>query len=488
MNKQGIFRRCLALLLALSAGLLPLQVLAQTQLAGAYLLDGGVLRSAGCVLYYLSADGEKLVPVVRQVSLLPEESVAEALVKALGEESEGLLSPFPAEAKVCLSSLEQYGNIVTINLSGDFSLLSNRELFNLKVAVVNTLTESGGIEYVNLLFNGVDLPTSDQLTGISLPTGTLTRFTQDLSSAWSDHLNASRTAATTGFTRNVTLYFLSADGTLLLPEVRSIGFTSDDFITPILEELARGPQDTQHLLRSLPSSLSPLDSPTYNFFSDGRRYADINLNYAFNSYLKQQPELRSQILGSVVCTLTTFIPNLEGVLIRVNRRYLEQDDSAYRQERVYIRAQFEALIGSALTLYLPKEDGRLKAVQRSVQRNAAGLRDLLDQLIAGPAAGEEDVLPVFPEGFDQRHVLGLCVVGDTLLFNLSQEGVALLAGLESQAETQLVYSIVNSYTSLTGIRRVQFLQEGNSLETFSGWIGLQEPLLRNPALVQQTLN
>ena len=85
-------------------------------------------------------------------------------------------------------------------------------------------------------------------------------------------------------------------------------------------------------------------------------------------------------------------------------------------------------------------------------------------------------------------MLGLCVVGDTLLFNLSQEGVALLAGLESQAETQLVYSIVNSYTSLTGIRRVQFLQEGNSLESFSGWISLQEPLLRNPALVQQTLN
>ncbi len=453
------------------------------------LRDGSVLQSGGFVLYYLSEDGQKLTPLVRQVALLPDETPAEALLKSLGQPAEGLRSPYPDGANVRLRSLEQSGSILTVDFSGDFAAVDEFVLFAMKAAVVNTLTESCGIEYVNLLFNGAELSVSDPTLGVSLPTGAMTSVAMDLETAWNQLRIEARSASRAGFTRNVTLYFLSPDGLCLLPEVRSVSFTSDDYVTPVLAELIRGPQGDLGLDRALPPSLSLLDTPVYDFSADGRRYVDVNLNYAFNSYLRQRPELRSQILGSVVCTLTTFLPSLSGVQLRVNRRYLEQDESAYSsQERLYTRSQFEALLGGAQTLYLPKADGRLSAVMRAVPLGRAGLRDLLSLLLDGPLNGEEDLLPAFPAPFTLSHVRGLCVEKDTLLFNLSDEGASLLSSLTPQEETSLIYSVVNTFTERPGIRRVLFLKEGRALRSLSGRIDLREPLLRNPALIQQTLN
>lgn len=473
---------CLMLVLALLCLQLPA---AFAQSGESPLLEDQALRTTESVLYYLNEDGTQLIPLVRRLTLLPAETLAQALLSALAKEEEGLLSPYPRESQLYVRAVEQAGSIVTVDFGGDFSMLPPRTLFNLKAAVVNTLTAADDIQYVNLLFNGMELTANEQ--GSSFPSGTLVRFEQDLSSAWAKEQEAFRPQGS--FTRNVTLYFLSADGRYLLPEVRPITFTSDDYITPILDELVRGPKNNQLLRRSLPASLTLLGEPYYDFLSNGGRYVHINLNYAMGSFLSQESGLRQQILGSLVCTLTTFVPNLSGVHIRLNRRYMDQEDTAYRQERVYIRSQFEYLMASTLSLYLPRADGRLLCVSRNVPCSESTLRDLLEELLSGPGEEEDaDVLSPFPEGFTSACVKSLCVVSDTLLFNLSEEGASRLSSLTPEQENSFVYSIVNTYTALPGIRRVQFLKEGFTLRSLAGRIDLRDPLMRNPALIQQTLN
>lgn len=128
-----------------------------------------------------------------------------------------------------------------MDLGGDVDLMQEYDVFCLKAAMVNTLIESGGVEYVNVLFNGREVPTN------GLPTGTMTRFDEDLQSAWVEHENegvAALRSQSYSFRRNVTLYFPANDSNFLLAEVRELTFTRSNLATPVLEALISGPAST----------------------------------------------------------------------------------------------------------------------------------------------------------------------------------------------------------------------------------------------------
>ena len=236
-------------------------------------------------------------------------------------------------------------------------------------------------------------------------------------------------------------------------------------------------------------SRTVLETPYYQFMSDGvNRYADVNLSYQYGVYLSNNEEQRQALLGALVTTLTGFVPGISGVRIRVNRRLLEQEDAAYSQERVYTGAQFSSVHGLAMTLYLPREDGRLKPVTRVVTVNRVTAEDLLSLLVDGPAASETELLSPYPDGFGMEDVLGVTVVDDVAVVNLTQAGVAALSTLSQEEERSVVYATVNTLTDLQGVRLVQFIAEDQTLRSFCGRIDLRQPLMRSPGLIQQTLD
>lgn len=444
-----------------------------------------VLTTATAVLYYVSEDGERLVPSFITLTLLPGETLPHAQLLALFNTptESGAVSPFPSSVAAKLRGVECSGSIATVDLGGEFWTLSDKQLFNIKVAVVNTLTQTGELEYVNVLFNGVDMPTN------GLPTGAMTRVTKDLATAFTEHQNESKTAArSSGFTRAVTLYFPDESTGLIVPEIRRISF-SQDYITPILNELIRGPQTSSSLSRTLPSSARVLETPYYQFMEDGvSRYADVNLSYQYGQYLSNSEKDRPSRVGALVTSLATFVPGIAGVRIRVNRRLMEQEDAAYPQERVYTRAQFSSIRGLAVTLYLPKADGRLMPVTRTVPLNCTGAMDMVALLIQGPNDNEKELLRVYPEGFTMQQIHGVTIVNETALVNLTQEGAALLSTMDEEQERAAVFATVNTLTNLQGVRLVQFLCQNELLRGFSGRIDLRDPLLRSPGLIQQTLD
>lgn len=67
--------------------------------------------------------------------------------------------------------------------------------------------------------------------------------------------------------------------------------------------------------------------------------------------------------------------------------------------------------------------------------------------------------------------------------NFSQNFAKTFQGRGSAGEIMTVFSIVNSMTELSNIKRVQFFIEGKTLESLGGHISITEPLIRNPGII-----
>ena len=147
--------------------------------------DDSVVRSVTTVVYCLSEDRYRLVPEVRTIQILGGETLLSVLANEVLQPSvsDNLVSAMSERARFAVLSVMQTGRVATVDLGGDADLLQIYELFCLKAALVNTLIETGLVDYVNVLIGGREVPTND------LPTGTMTRFSEDLQSAWVEHEN-----------------------------------------------------------------------------------------------------------------------------------------------------------------------------------------------------------------------------------------------------------------------------------------------------------
>ena len=88
-----------------------------------------------------------------------------------------------------------------------------------------------------------------------------------------------------------------------------------------------------------------------------------------------------------------------------------------------------------------------------------------------------------PQGLNDADIVGVSQVNDAIVVNFSG---ALLDGakdLPPTQERQLVYGIINTLTSLPGVKRVSLFIEGQQPETLSGSLFLPGEFLRNPEII-----
>lgn len=116
-----------------------------------------------------------------------------------------------------------------------------------------------------------------------------------------------------------------------------------------------------------------------------------------------------------------------------------------------------------VTLYLPNGSSQLKKVTAYVKIDAddSAPESVLRQLIA---------YDVLPEGTDINQV---SVMNGTATVDLSS---AFLTGGIAVSPEVVIYSIVDSLTSLPNIRRVQLLADGKKADAFQGQVNIAGPL------------
>lgn len=372
--KKRVTALALCALIALG---LCLSASARAQTAAGNFYDDSVVRRLTTVVYCLSEDRYRLMPDVRTLSVMNSETELEVLAREVLQEPQGehLISAMTERVRLYVLSVAQTGRVATVDLGGDAEMMQPYEMFCLKAALTNTLIETGQVDYVNVLFSGRELTTND------LPSGTLTRFDEDLQSAWIEHENEGVAALRSPdytFKRYVTLYFSSSESDLLLAEVRQLSFTRSNLAIPVVSALISGPFSDTALRRSYPSAATVVGIPSFEMEDEYTQYLDINFSYEMANALSGTNRQRRMQLGPLVMTLTTFLPDTSALRVCVNRRPIESLSDSDLSDRLLYRSQFEGLLGRTVSLYFPAGEGRQTRVTRAIELRRSTVRDLVE--------------------------------------------------------------------------------------------------------------
>jgi spore germination protein GerM len=125
-----------------------------------------------------------------------------------------------------------------------------------------------------------------------------------------------------------------------------------------------------------------------------------------------------------------------------------------------------------VVLYFTDEDGlHLVPEERNVSKGGQTLEEVIvRELIKGPEeAGHHRTIP------EEAKLLSVSVVDSIAYVNFSKEFATKHWG-GSTGETHTLMSVTNSLCELEGIDKVQFLLEGDKMETLAGHWDISQPL------------
>lgn len=505
MNKGRAGR--LALLLAALALLLcgcadgvqerPMADLSQRPMAAdknAPAQDESERRTGTVLLYFLSESGTSLVPVPRAVTAEGGESLASAALRALldgpyTDEAEKYGVQWPEmNASVSVQRLERSGSVATVDLPARVRELPQEQIFFIRQAVTNTLTEFSEISYVNVLIGGreegLDL-------GASVPVGTMTR-TSDLDvAAQYSLLNAQRQGGA-GFTRLTTLYLPSEDGRMLLPQVRSVTFAQNtpiEVLYTMLGELGRvSGDDLTH--GGVPAPLRCLyEMPEIVRTEDGAyRAIELHFGASLDEALEKAGLTRAIYLAMLTDTLMGIVPGVDGLQVFIGEEQVAELSAEQTPDGTAIvlegalatRDAFGAFIGAPCTLYAGTDDGRLRRVRRVIAQS--GQDDLRVRLVRLMALSQEEDVFALPDGLVGEDVLAVASDGEKIRVNLSARFARALEALSAQQARVAVYAMVNTLTEGGGAQRVRFYFEGSQMEAELGGLEMRGAFARNPGM------
>lgn len=465
--------------------------------------DDGLLHTATMALYLPSTDGQRLLTRYITLSLNHAQHSAQTLVQALlaqpaTEETQALgngvtLSLYGA------SPVEVSCGVCTVNLAATALQLEQQELYRVCAAITATLCELDDVQYVNFLV--ADQAVSMDITG-SLPLGSQTAHPgEELTVLW-EQMEARRAPlggnpANTPVSAVATLFFPLADGSGVAAETRTLTFSgqsADQLAEGLLTALSAGAQYLSGV-STLPN-LSGLmtQQPLAIDLDDGGRMLNLYFHSGLEASLKQAGIDMSCFVSSLIHTLTSFIPSLAYVRIYVGEApltslYSTTHGNLIFQNGLILRQQFEPYLQSQATLYFSTGD-KLKEVRRALAPSQSqSPRALLSALMAGPTqqemlAGYE---PVLPDGLTESDILGLSLVGDTLLVNLSDRCGELIQTQAADWEQIVCYAMVNTLGKATGAARVRFFFDGQVVETLGNTLYWAGEFLVNPSLIDQSL-
>jgi len=274
----------------------------------------------------------------------------------------------------------------------------------------------------------------------------------------------------------VEFYHICATNNRMKPEKRMVPTgTGNAFLQLILDELKLGPS-TDGFMPSVPEGIDFLSVS----LKDG--IAEVNVS---RNEKKLKPGQDLICRGAVVWTLTG-IKGVDSVKILIDGQELKKTDGTpmglMNRENVIIDPVIspENKIYERVSLYFGDIEGReLVKEQRKIEINQNQPKELavLEELIVGP--NRKDLVSMIPPDTKVHDVTtsedGICYV------NFSQEFMTKHNG-NSTAEWMTIYSVVDTLCSLENVEKVQFLLDGEKMESFKGHIDMSQPFTKNKTL------
>ncbi|MDR1570264.1 MAG: GerMN domain-containing protein [Oscillospiraceae bacterium] len=465
--------------------------------------DSQASETAQVSLYLPDQERVRLTAQVETIETRAGESLAEAAVNRLlslitplfpnlGGQALRLSSTVPAIERTC--------DMAIVNLGVSMRLLTPREQFAVRAAIVNTLTGVEGLSTVGVLVNGredgVDLAST-------IPYGLLRRFTAgDIDTPWKQAESQSFDEADS--TKIAALYYPALDEPRLIPEPRAIIVAAADtaqeyqnaLIETLMAELAKNSAVRPAITRSIlpPAELNYIVAAPRAYTPGGS--ADHLLQLSFRSelddYLAVNGGDRASLFASLTYTLTGFVPGLDGLVVHIGGALVTEVTSRDGQVIHFengrmSRSDFPNYAANIVTIYFPLEGGGLAGVERSVeQRLSSHPRTLLRMLLEGPVSWDphDGLLNIVQSNrLTEADILGVSIADGAALVNVSQAFADSCAELTAEQTHSLIYSIVNTLTELRGVKRVRFYTQGEAREFFNEPYSSLGEYLRNPGII-----
>ena len=449
------------------------------------------------LLYLPSLDGTRLIAVPHtarlSVSRYGTETLCELLFSHPGTEQ---ALPLGGDVGLRLSdteAVEVSGQVVTVSLAASALRLSHEELFTVGQALANTLCQFGDLNYVNVLIAGVQ-PGLDVAS--TLPAGCFQpNMREDLSTLWA-RASAAKAAARQAIP--ATLYYPAGAGKGVLAEARTLSFpdlSGGRGIRTLLEALSAG-AETMPYFPQYPDLTALLSQEPVISEINGARRAILHFDEDLNRLLIEAGITRSVMTASLVMTITTFLPALEGVEIHIGDETITSitpsgtltnpGETILFANGLMKRGDFSAFLLTSCPLYFADSQGKLKLSSRCVPFfEGRSVRHIINQLMAGPQAYDSvsGLSPVLPEGLRDADLIGVSLEKETLLLNFSTRFLTLAQGMEPNEEKRMIYALVNTLCELPGVEKVSFFVMGEQPQTLAGFLYLPGDFLPNPDIL-----
>ncbi len=419
------------------------------------------------LLYFFNESQTRLTAETREISVPPDGRKEAYVVQALidGPETELL----PVANGFALDYIEVMPDLINVYL-GLEGRKSDDEIFNAKAAIAATLSDFTGKKNINILINGM------QTAYMGMPTGVFKKLGGDL---YEERTVLQGRSETENPDMEAALYFLDASEKYLLPETRRLVFKKKDYILTLVEQLIRGPEDTFNHKPVLDSTIKLLG---YEIVEDeqGRKIAWLHFDKDPWAFTETFQDGRRLAVAALTYTITSFLPDIYGVKVVVGTM---QSGSG-----VYTADHYRDLIGSSITIYLPGNNtsSLLVGTPRVIEQSVAYYpRTVLKELMRGPVESEDGVYPAMPDGISIGNVKNVYVANDILVIDFDNSVAETMDGVSEDKEFVMLYSIVDTMTSIEGIKRVQFLLDGERIDYLGeGNICLIDPLIKNPGIIK----
>lgn len=281
--------------------------------------------------------------------------------------------------------------------------------------------------------------------------------------------------------QDVNIYFLNPLTNEIYPENRIVQSFSDvGMVEKVLNEMLGGPKNTS-LINAIPNDVGIIKCTLITGGENGN-VAEVNFSSEYGD-MKESQELLCR--AAIVWTLTD-LEFIDAVSILVDGKPLmrtnNEEVGVLDRENVVVNPVIspEKTETRTVTLYFSNEQATsLCAETRNIEvKQSLSLEtQIVEQLIAGPS--NANMYPTVPTETKIRNIKteeNICYV------DLSSEFVSKHSG-GSSAETLTIYSIVNSLTELSVVKKVQFLIEGEKVNEFKGHIDFSKPFERNESIV-----
>ena len=452
------------------------------------LADGAVPEEKRQMLFFVSRDGERLLPAPRTQSVPGFGREADALLSALlagPEEGETDLF-WPAEGLPAEdASVQTSGTFAAVDLPVRYRQLDPQTLYAVRRAAAETFF-AAGMRAVQVLVGGreegVDL-------GGTMPAGTFLPESAGNLSAQLAQMEDERQSKAS-FSRWLTLYLPSADGVYLLPALRSVRCESASSVACLyaaLDELGRTP-DAELVSSSYPAPLDYMEEmPEVGRASDGvSRVVRLHFTETLRAALREGNLPETLYLGMIVRTLMGFVPGVDGVTVRIG----EEDVTALREgqpdelrfaDGILTARPFYDLLGDAATIYnRGREPGKLapKRVLLPAGENE-NPRLLWERMLAQPDGAR--ALPADAGAFD---LLAVRREREYMVMSFTERFYDQLSAMTETEAAQAVYALTMTMTEGNALRGCVFFFGGEQKDGV-GRLVLRGRMMRDPGRVEE---